>query len=101
MYKKSTSSLNSLNLIPHIHALSLLSGSSPPPAKEPVTAVTTNSATTTTAAQLQNTDAFAAVAQLFQSSQGQQVRVCAPVQTALIFFILVHLSLLPHLSDFH
>ncbi|XP_040907111.1 SR-related and CTD-associated factor 4 isoform X3 [Toxotes jaculatrix] len=48
-------------------------GSSPPPAKEPVTAVTANS-TMTSAAQLQNSDAFAAVAQLFQSSQGQQLQ---------------------------
>ena len=32
------------------------------------------------AAQLQNSEAFAAVAQLFQSTQGQQVGVCA-VQT--------------------
>lgn len=59
-------------LLTHVHAVSLPSGSSPPPAKEPVTAVTANS-TTTSAAQLQNSDAFAAVAQLFQSSQGQQV----------------------------
>lgn len=57
-----------------IHVVSLPSGSSPPPAKEPVTEVTANS--TTSAAQLQNSDAFAAVAQLFQSSQGQQVRLC-------------------------
>ncbi|KAG7515581.1 splicing factor, arginine serine-rich 15 [Solea senegalensis] len=48
-------------------------GSSPPPAKEPVTAVTANSTITPTA-QLQNSDAFAAVAQLFQSSQGQQLQ---------------------------
>ncbi|XP_026227818.1 SR-related and CTD-associated factor 4 [Anabas testudineus] len=48
-------------------------GSSPPPAKEPVTAVTANS-TMASAAQLQNSDAFAAVAQLFQSSQGQQLQ---------------------------
>ncbi|KAM9847279.1 SR-related and CTD-associated factor 4 [Aulostomus maculatus] len=48
-------------------------GSSPSPAKEPVTAVTVNS-TVTPAAQLQNADAFAAVAQLFQSSQGQQLQ---------------------------
>ncbi|XP_078121801.1 SR-related and CTD-associated factor 4 [Sander vitreus] len=48
-------------------------GSSPPPAKEPVTAVTANS-TTASAAQLQNSDAFAAVAQLFQSTQGQQLQ---------------------------
>lgn len=47
---------------------------SPPPAKEPVTAVTANSTTASTA-QLQTSDAFAAVAQLFQTSQGQQVRV--------------------------
>ncbi|XP_054482084.1 SR-related and CTD-associated factor 4 isoform X2 [Anoplopoma fimbria] len=48
-------------------------GSSPPPAKEPVTAITANSTMTSTA-QLQNTDAFAAVAQLFQSTQGQQLQ---------------------------
>ncbi|KAL7390801.1 hypothetical protein ABVT39_028066 [Epinephelus coioides] len=48
-------------------------GSSPPPAKEPVTAVTANSTITATA-QLQNSDAFAAVAQLFQSTQGQQLQ---------------------------
>uniref|UniRef100_A0AAZ1Y0G9 SR-related CTD-associated factor 4a n=1 Tax=Oreochromis aureus TaxID=47969 RepID=A0AAZ1Y0G9_OREAU len=47
-------------------------GSPPPPAKEPVTVVTANS-TMIPAAQLHNSDAFAAVAQLFQSSQGQQV----------------------------
>jgi len=47
------------------------SGSSPPPAKEPAE-VTANS-TTVSAPQLHNSDAFAAVAQLFQSSQGQQV----------------------------
>lgn len=46
---------------------------SPPPTKEPVAAVTANS-TLTSAAQLHNTDAFAAVAQLFQSSQGQQLQ---------------------------
>lgn len=56
------------------HTVSPPSGSSPPPAKEPVTAVTVSS-TMTPAAQLQNSDAFAAVAQLFQSSQGQQVGV--------------------------
>ncbi|CAN9501871.1 unnamed protein product [Ophioblennius macclurei] len=48
-------------------------GSSPPPAKEPVTVVTANS-TMTSAAQLHNSDAFAAVAQLFQTSQGQQLQ---------------------------
>ncbi|KAM7398092.1 hypothetical protein PAMA_006119 [Pampus argenteus] len=48
-------------------------GSSPPPAKEPVPAVTVSS-TMTPAAQLENSDAFAAVAQLFQSSQGQQLQ---------------------------
>ncbi|XP_067347830.1 SR-related and CTD-associated factor 4 isoform X2 [Channa argus] len=48
-------------------------GSSPPPAKEPVTVVTTNS-TMTSGAPLQNSDPFAAVAQLFQSSQGQQLQ---------------------------
>uniref|UniRef100_A0A8C7XMF8 SR-related CTD-associated factor 4a n=1 Tax=Oryzias sinensis TaxID=183150 RepID=A0A8C7XMF8_9TELE len=47
-------------------------GSSPPPAKEPVTVVTANSSTTSVPP-LQNSDAFAAVAQLFQTSQGQQV----------------------------
>lgn len=51
---------------------SLLAGSPPPPAKEPVTVVTANS-TMIPAAQLHTSDAFAAVAQLFQSSQGQQV----------------------------
>ncbi|XP_031728585.1 SR-related and CTD-associated factor 4 isoform X1 [Anarrhichthys ocellatus] len=45
-------------------------GSSPPPAKEPVTANSTMPST----AQLQNSDAFAAVAQLFQSTQGQQLQ---------------------------
>lgn len=59
-------------LLTHVCAVASLSGSSPPPAKEPVTAVTANS-TMTSAAQLHNSDAFAAVAQLFQSSQGQQV----------------------------
>lgn len=58
--------------VSYIHAASPPSGSSPPPAKEPVPAVTANS-TTTSATQLQNSEAFAAVAQLFQSSQGQQV----------------------------
>lgn len=48
------------------------SGSSPTPAKEPVTTVTANS-TATSGAHLQTSDAIAAVAQLFQSSQGQQV----------------------------
>ncbi|KAK5858549.1 hypothetical protein PBY51_002682 [Eleginops maclovinus] len=48
-------------------------GFSPPPAKEPVTAVTANSTMTSTS-QLQNSDAFAAVAQLFQSTQGQQLQ---------------------------
>nr|XP_012774376.2 splicing factor, arginine/serine-rich 15 [Maylandia zebra] len=48
-------------------------GSPPPPAKEPVTVVTANS-TMIPAAQLHNSDAFAAVAQLFQSSQGQQLQ---------------------------
>lgn len=62
-------------LLTYVHAASSPSGSSPPPAKEPVTAVTANS-TMTSAAQLQNSDAFAAVAQLFQTSQGQQVCVC-------------------------
>lgn len=51
------------------------SGSPPPFAKEPLTAVTANS-TAPSAAQLQNSDALAAVAQLFQSTQGQQVCVC-------------------------
>lgn len=60
----------------YIQAISPPSGSSPPPAKEPVSAVTVSS-TVTPAAQLQNSDAFAAVAQLFQSSQGQQVGVCS------------------------
>lgn len=49
---------------------SLLAGSPPPPAKEPVTVA---NSTMIPAAQLHNSDAFAAVAQLFQSSQGQQV----------------------------
>lgn len=53
--------------------LRLVSGSSPTPAKEPVTAVTANSSAPS-AAHLQTSDAIAAVAQLFQSSQGQQVR---------------------------
>lgn len=57
----------------HDQTTSILSGS-PSPAKEPVAAVTANS-TLTSAPQLHNTDAFAAVAQLFQSSQGQQVCV--------------------------
>ncbi|KAM4726983.1 SR-related and CTD-associated factor 4 isoform 2-T2 [Anableps anableps] len=48
-------------------------GSSPPPAKEPVNVVTANS-TPTPAPPLHNSDAFAAVAQLFQSSQGQQLQ---------------------------
>lgn len=48
------------------------SGSPPPFAKEPVTAESANS-TAPSAAQLQNSDALAAVAQLFQSTQGQQV----------------------------
>uniref|UniRef100_A0A087YGT8 SR-related CTD associated factor 4 n=1 Tax=Poecilia formosa TaxID=48698 RepID=A0A087YGT8_POEFO len=48
-------------------------GSPPSPAKEPVTVVTANS-TPTTAPPLHNSDAFAAVAQLFQSSQGQQLQ---------------------------
>uniref|UniRef100_A0A3B3TK92 SR-related CTD-associated factor 4a n=2 Tax=Poecilia latipinna TaxID=48699 RepID=A0A3B3TK92_9TELE len=48
-------------------------GSPPSPAKEPVTVVTANS-TSTTAPPLHNSDAFAAVAQLFQSSQGQQLQ---------------------------
>uniref|UniRef100_A0AAQ4QDP2 SR-related CTD associated factor 4 n=1 Tax=Gasterosteus aculeatus aculeatus TaxID=481459 RepID=A0AAQ4QDP2_GASAC len=48
-------------------------GSSPPPAKETVSGVTGNS-TTTSSVQLQNADAFAAVAQLFQSTQGQQLQ---------------------------
>ncbi|XP_055370647.1 SR-related and CTD-associated factor 4 isoform X2 [Betta splendens] len=47
-------------------------GSPPSPAKEPVTAVTANS-TMPSAAQLQNSDAFAAVAQLFQGQQLQQM----------------------------
>lgn len=59
---------------------------SPPPAKESVTAATANS-TMTSAAQLQTSDAFAAVAQLFQSSQGQQVCV---VHTGFLL-LLVHL----------
>ncbi|KAK5887440.1 hypothetical protein CesoFtcFv8_016043 [Champsocephalus esox] len=59
-------------------AAALLAGSddpgfSPSPAKEPVTAVTANSTMTSTS-QLQNSDAFAAVAQLFQSTQGQQLQ---------------------------
>uniref|UniRef100_A0A3Q2PRA3 SR-related CTD associated factor 4 n=1 Tax=Fundulus heteroclitus TaxID=8078 RepID=A0A3Q2PRA3_FUNHE len=49
------------------------SGSSPSPTKEPVSAVTDNSAPTP-APPLQNADALAAVAQLFQSSQGQQLQ---------------------------
>lgn len=70
------------------------SGSSPPPAKEPVTAVTANS-TMTSAAQLQTSDAFAAVAQLLQTSQGQQVSVCVVQALALtLVFLLVFLSLL-------
>nr|XP_015817144.2 SR-related and CTD-associated factor 4 [Nothobranchius furzeri] len=48
-------------------------GSPPLPAKEPVTMDTDNS-TSTSAPQLDNSDAFAAVAQLFQSSQGQQLQ---------------------------
>ncbi|AWO99754.1 putative splicing factor arginine/serine-rich 15 [Scophthalmus maximus] len=48
-------------------------GSSPPPAKEPVTVVTANSTMPSTA-QLQTSEAFAAVAQLFQTSQGQQLQ---------------------------
>ncbi|XP_008425450.1 splicing factor, arginine/serine-rich 15 isoform X1 [Poecilia reticulata] len=48
-------------------------GSPPSPAKEPVTVVTANS-TPTAAPPLHNSDAFAAVAQLFQSSQGQQLQ---------------------------
>ncbi|XP_043996907.1 SR-related and CTD-associated factor 4 isoform X2 [Gambusia affinis] len=48
-------------------------GSPPSPAKEPVTVVTANS-TPTTAPPLHNSDALAAVAQLFQSSQGQQLQ---------------------------
>lgn len=47
-------------------------GSPPPFAKESVAVVTANS-TTPCAAQLQNSDALAAVAQLIQSTQGQQV----------------------------
>lgn len=49
--------------------------SPPSPAREPEsqTAVSVNSVQAPVA-QLQNSDAFAAVAQLFQSSQGQQVR---------------------------
>ncbi|KAK5611648.1 hypothetical protein CRENBAI_013253 [Crenichthys baileyi] len=49
------------------------SGSSPSPAKEPVNVVTANSSPTP-APPLHNSDAFAAVAQLFQSSQGQQLQ---------------------------
>lgn len=56
-------------------ASSLSSGSPPPFAKEPVTVVTANS-TAPPAAPLQNSDALAAVAQLFQSTQGQQVCAC-------------------------
>ncbi|MED6293963.1 hypothetical protein CHARACLAT_015982 [Characodon lateralis] len=48
-------------------------GSSPSPAKEPVNVVTAN-CTPTPAPPLDNSDAFAAVAQLFQSSQGQQLQ---------------------------
>lgn len=74
----------------YIHAVSLPSGSSPPPAKEPVTAVTANSSMTA-AAQLQNSDAFAAVAQLFQSSQGQQVglRWLCP-QLIYLYYLCLH-----------
>lgn len=58
-------------------------GSPPPFAKEPVTAVTANS-TAPSAAQLQNSDALAAVAQLFQSTQGQQVCVCIMARAQLL-----------------
>lgn len=65
-------------------------GSPPPFAKEPVTAVTANS-TAPSAAHLQNSDALAAVAQLFQSTQGQQVCVCAMTCAQSLF---LHLSLI-------
>lgn len=48
-------------------------GSPPSPEKESVVAAVTTNSIVAAVPQLQNSDAFAAVAQLFQSSQGQQV----------------------------
>ncbi|XP_046907800.1 SR-related and CTD-associated factor 4 [Hypomesus transpacificus] len=49
-------------------------GSPPSPEKESVVAAVTTNSIVAAVPQLQNSDAFAAVAQLFQSSQGQQLQ---------------------------